>query len=241
MILHRELAYSDPVPCPYLPDKMFTQAYFFASEVDHDEAELLFSTGWRKFGYFFFRPVCVQCRMCISVRILVDQFKISKSQKRLLKKNSETRVIFGPLEYSDDIFAVYKDHSINRFGKQVDRDEFKTNFCSITCPSMLSKYYVCEELAGVGFLDISKNGLSSVYFVFMKQFQHLGLGNFSVLKEMQYCRQVGLNYYYLGYYVRGNTIMEYKSHFYPYERYNWNLEMWEPVEKGATEEFKEMV
>lgn len=232
MVLHQEITYSNPVQCPYLPDKMFTQAYFFASELNHDEAELLFSTGWRKFGYFFFRPVCVQCRMCIPVRIPVNQFKMSKSQKRLLKKNSTTNHSFGPLEYADDVFSVYKDHSQIRFRKKVNREEFKNNFCSISCPSLLSRYYADDELAGAGFLDVSSGGLSSVYFVFKDKYRHLGLGNYSVLREIEQCKEMGLDYYYLGYYVKGNAVMEYKIRFYPYQRYNWNLEVWENVEKN---------
>ncbi len=70
-----------------------------------------------------------------------------------------------------------------------------------------------------------------MYFVFRDRYRHLGLGNYSVLREIEQCREMGLDYYYLGYYVKGNAVMEYKTRFYPYERYNWNVELWETVEK----------
>ncbi len=234
MVLYNDLAISNPVPCPYLENRVFTQAYFFAAEVDYNEAEILFSTGWRKFGYFFFRPVCVQCRNCIPVRIPVEKLSLSKSQKKLVRKNTQTEVQFSPLEFDEDVFDIYKEHSVVRFGKKVDRDEFINNFCTISCPSLLSKYYVHGILAAAGFLDISSQGLSSVYFVFRKQFEHLGLGNYSVIREAEQARSMGLHYYYLGYYVTDNRIMEYKTRFLPYEIYNWNTEQWEPVGDNKT-------
>jgi arginine-tRNA-protein transferase len=161
----------------------------------------------------------------------VKKFLVSKSQRRLLKKNETTQVTFNSLVYDDEIFDIYKEHSVERFGKQVDREEFKNNFCVISCPSILSKYYVNGTLAAAGFLDVTSKGLSSVYFVFKKKYQHLGLGKYSILKEIEYSMQNKLEYYYLGYYVKGNSIMEYKTHFYPYECYNWNEERWEVVEK----------
>lgn len=232
MVLYQDLAISNPAPCPYLENKVFTQAYFLAGEVDENEAEILFSTGWRKFGCFFFRPVCVQCRNCIPVRIPVRNLVLSKSQNRLVRKNQSTKVQFSPLAFDEEVFEVYKEHSGERFGKKVDRDEFINNFCTISCPSLLSKYYIDGVLAAAGFLDISSQGLSSVYFVFRKQFQHLGLGNFSVIREAEQARMMGLQYYYLGYYVVDNRIMEYKTRFLPYETFNWNAEQWESVVKN---------
>jgi arginine-tRNA-protein transferase len=227
MVLYHDLAISNPVSCPYLENKVFTQAYFFAGEVDYEEAEKLFSTGWRKFGHFFFRPVCVQCRNCVPVRIPVEKIVLSRSQRRLVRKNRSTVVTFSPLEFDEEVFEIYKEHSGERFGKKVDRDEFINNFCTISCPSLLSKYYINGTLAAAGFLDISSQGLSSVYFVFRKQFGHLGLGNYSVLREAEQAKLMGLHYYYLGYYVVDNRTMEYKTRFLPYETYNWNTEQWE--------------
>jgi arginine-tRNA-protein transferase len=179
--------------------------------------------------------------MCIPVRIPVNQFIISKSQRRLLKQNEKTQVTFNSLEYDDEVFEIYKEHSAERFGKQVDREEFKNNFCVISCPSLLSKYYVDGILVAAGFLDVTSKGLSSVYFVFKKKYQHLGLGKYSVLKEIEYSIQNKLEYYYLGYYVKGNSIMEYKTRFHPFECYNWNKEQWETVEKNRSEVQKENV
>jgi arginine-tRNA-protein transferase len=130
------------------------------------------------------------------------------------------------------VFEIYREHSGERFGKKVEREEFINNFCTISCPSLLSKYYINGTLAAAGFLDISSQSLSSVYFVFRKQFEHFGLGNYSVLREVEQARLMGLSYYYLGYYVVDNRIMEYKTRFLPYETYNWKTEQWESVEKN---------
>jgi len=42
------------------------------------------------------------------------------------------------------------------------------------------------------------------------------------LKEIEFCKNLGLPYYYLGYYVPGSRAMEYKSRFGPNEIWNGN-------------------
>ena len=112
MQLYQELRYSTPVPCPYLPGKTLTQAFFFAGELDENELDLLLEAGWRRFGYLFFRPVCVNCRKCIPIRITVNDFLPSKSQRRLLRKNNNTSIVFMLLEYFEELFRVSKNQII---------------------------------------------------------------------------------------------------------------------------------
>ncbi|HKL48107.1 MAG TPA: hypothetical protein VJ882_00505, partial [Desulfuromonadales bacterium] len=61
-------------PCPYLPERQRQFEYFWAMDVNGAELAVLLETGWRKFGPYYFRPVCPGCRDCIPVRIPVDDF-----------------------------------------------------------------------------------------------------------------------------------------------------------------------
>lgn len=226
MILYQEASYSTPKPCPYLSGITSTQVYFCADKLDEFEIDLLFATGWRKFGLLFFRPVCTSCRKCIPVRIPVGDVVFSKSQRRVMRKNRNTVVRFGRLKCSDELFSIYKEHSNVRFNKDVTFEEFKDNLCNSACPSLLSQYYVDDILVGAGFLDRSSEALSSVYFIFKQSAESLSLGNYSILRELQYVREIGLRYYYLGYFIKGCTTMEYKNHFFPCEHFNWESGHW---------------
>ena len=52
----------------------------------------LIKRGWRRFGCYFFHPICAKCNECKSLRIDAENFKLSRSQKRVIKKNSDTYI-----------------------------------------------------------------------------------------------------------------------------------------------------
>jgi len=227
MILHRELDIGELSLCPYLPDRKKQIRYFLASELNESDISLLLAKGWRKFGVYFFQPSCPDCSECIPVRVLCDEFKPSKSQRRNLKKNSNIDIVFAPLKYSERAFEIYKDHSSQRFSQDCNLEEFISGFFSPSVPSLQSEYYLNGELIGLGFLDKGEGCLSSVYFIYDTKFSHLGLGTFSILKEIEHTQMLGLKYYCLGYYVQECQRMAYKNNFRPREHYNWLEDKWE--------------
>jgi arginyl-tRNA--protein-N-Asp/Glu arginylyltransferase len=81
-------------------------------------------------------------------------------------------------------------------------------------------------LAGVGFLDISKNALSSVYFVYDPDFSSFSPGVFSILKEIEIVRELGISYYNLGYWIQENNSMAYKGNYHPHQIYSWKNKLW---------------
>jgi arginine-tRNA-protein transferase len=229
MVMYTKPQIGPDEPCPYLPDKTSCMQFFFAAELDEDELELFLSGGWRKFGYYYFRPVCRNCVSCISVRIPVDTLQLSKNQKRVIKRNADVLVKFtdeSPLQ--EELFILFKEHSRFRFQRDISIEEYEANFCARSCSSLISKYYLGNKLSAIGYLDKSSDSLSSVYFIYTEEFICRSPGIFSILKEIDYAKQIGLKYYYLGYLVEGNSHMQYKGTFYPYEkRYEssgeWNL------------------
>ena len=227
MILHRELDIGELSLCPYLPDRKKQIRYFLASELNESDISLLLAKGCRKFGVYFFQPSCPDCSECIPVRVLCDEFKPSKSQRRNLKKNSNIDIVFAPLKYSERAFEIYKDHSSQRFSQDCNLEEFISGFFSPSVPSLQSEYYLNGELIGLGFLDKGEDCLSSVYFIYDTKFSHLGLGTFSILKEIEHTQMLGLKYYCLGYYVKECQKMAYKNNFRPREHYNWLEDKWE--------------
>ncbi len=226
MLIIQENTLSEQAPCPYLPDRDMRYEYFFATAVGGTELESLLSTGWRKFGYYYFRPSCEGCRLCTPVRIPVEKFTPSKSQRRTLRKNADMRVEFRELVFSEEIFSIYREHSYTRFGQDSDLDEFLFSFYQQSCPALQSEYYIDNILHGVGFLDISSSGISTVYYFYRNHLSKRGPGIFSILKEIEFTRSMGLPYYYLGYYVPGCSRMEYKATFNPLEAYSWDDALW---------------
>jgi arginine-tRNA-protein transferase len=226
MQLLQELRLSDPQDCPYLPGRQSRMAHFFAQEVTAAELDKLLETGWRKFGYSFFRPLCPECRECVPLRIPVARFLPSKSQRRVMRGASPIAVSFKELEPGQEIYDVFRDHAQSRFGKPLAVEEFLQNFCLAPCPALQSEYRLDGALVAAGIIDRSERALSSVYFAFRAAVADFRPGVLSVIAEIAHAVSLGLDYYYLGYWIAGNPSMAYKSAFRPHEVYDWEAKLW---------------
>ncbi|HOP63319.1 MAG TPA: hypothetical protein PK358_09975 [Spirochaetota bacterium] len=226
MKLLSEPLVSEEAACPYLKDRKWRFSYFFATEVDGEELNYILSRGWRKFGMYYFKPVCRGCRECVPIRLNCDKLQAAKSQKRVLRKCEDIRVEFRDLEYRDEIYELYRVHSLDRFGKESNVEDFQSSFYTPSCPAIQSEYYIGDRLAGVGFLDVSTEALSSVYFIYHTDFLKYSLGTFSILRESAFAVSMGFRYYYLGYYIRENRSMAYKNSFHMNEKMDWLTGRW---------------
>lgn len=216
--------------CPYLSDRESAQEYFFATHLNKHEIDLFLSSGWRKFGAYFFRPNCPTCSSCLPLRVPVDTFSLNKKQRKVLRKNQDLQIEIEPLEFKQEYYDLFKNHSEMRFD-QKDKEigsakEFEDTFFVPSCPSFMMTYKLKNKLIAWGILDFGNDSLSSVYFVFDPKEEKRSLGHLGALKEIEYAREHGIKHYYLGYYVPGNKSMEYKSKYSPHEIYNWNTKLW---------------
>lgn len=231
MVILQEPFISKKQECPYIKEAVCRYEYFFAMDLNSEEIDSLLEQGWRKFGIYYFRPNCPDCSACVPVRIDVSHFEPSKSQKKIIRKGQDITTFYGPLTFKQRIYDIYNDHSINRFGHETDVEDFLSSFYTSSCPSMQSEYYLDDVMVAAGFLDRGVRSLSSVYFVFDTEYSKFRLGTLSIIREIEYAASLGLDYYYLGYWVRENRSMAYKNRFFPHEQYDWERGAWEPVEK----------
>ncbi len=77
-----------PSPCPYLPGR--EERKVFTHIVGKRAAELndiLTQGGFRRSQTIAYRPACEVCRACVSVRVLVNEFRPSANMRRVLKAN----------------------------------------------------------------------------------------------------------------------------------------------------------
>lgn len=216
--------------CPYIKGEMARHEFFLASDLSEEEFDTCLEQGFRKFGIYFFRPNCDKCQKCLPLRVRTKDFLPSKSQKRVLKKNKDVTVKFNSLVYREEVFDLFVKHSKARFkqdeSKIGTREDFiQTHFTPSTA-ALLSEFYLKDELIAVGFLDISKEAASSVYFIYDPDFGERSLGIFGALKEIEFAKESGRPYYYLGYYIKENPSMSYKNQFHPFEIYDWKKEFW---------------
>ena len=213
--------------CPYFGDKIANLEIFYPKrKLSTKDIDEYLAFGIRRFGSFFFRDICPYCRKCIPIRILVNEFQLSKSQRRIIRKNerAEVKHCIEKANFLKEDFFLYQKFQQNRFGKKTDINEYRSFFEA--SPLYISRFSLHSKTIGIGFLDIGSISLSSIYFFFDTDFIKLSLGIYSILMEIEFAKKMGLMHYYLGYYIKELPSMSYKGQFKPYEYLDFSNMKW---------------
>jgi arginine-tRNA-protein transferase len=153
------------------------------------------------------------------MRIPVASFAPSRSQKRVVRKNTDVRISIVRVKFREDVFALYQRYCAFKHGeKGDDKNAFYNFLCISPLDTRLTLYHVDGVLAAVGWIDVLPRGLSSVYFAFEPEFARRSLGTFSIIKEIDIAKSMGLDYYYPGFLIEASPKMSYKAAFCPHER-----------------------
>lgn len=205
------------IPCPYLPHRVARNRGFTANQVDPEVYHALLDRGFRRSGSMFYQPCCRGCRECVQTRIPVERFCQSRSQRRLWRRNRDLSVTVGQPRLSPDKWRMFRRYlSAQHDGTMSGTWE---DLCSFLYCSPVNTIELCfkqgNQLVGVSIADRSEYALSSVYMYFDPTFAHRRVGTYSILWELDYCRQRHIPYYYLGFYIKDCGKMNYKAYFRP--------------------------
>lgn len=212
-----------PTPCGYLHDKLWSLQYEVVAELSPAEYLERMSQGWRRFGDTLFRPRCTGCRACQSLRIVVDQFRPDRSQRRVRRRNADTvQLRIGTPNVTQAKLQLYDQYHAYRAATRgwpsheaKDPYNYRQSFVENPFSTQEWCYYVSNKLVGVGYVDDLPGGMSAIYFFYDPAQQHRSLGTWNVLCILDQAARQRIPYVYLGYYVAQCPSMTYKARFRP--------------------------
>lgn len=218
------LVYDELTRCPYLPGQTARLPMRLPSrKLTPDELSRRLHAGDRREGVLLYRPRCPTCCACEPLRIDVTEFTPSKTQRRVLRRGDahlQTRV--GRPTVTLDRVVLYNRHKVGRgllFGNDLIDSNGYVQFLVESCVDSIEiAYRLKGKLIGAAVADRGADALSAVYCYYDPRYSRWSPGVYSILKQVELCRQWGLRYLYLGLYVAGSHTMEYKSHYLPHER-----------------------
>ena len=221
MNLLKEFSLNDK--CSYLDDIQTTTHYKIIENASIESCEELIKRGYRRFGKMYFRPICSTCNECQSIKIDVENFEFSKSQKRVIKKASFIKSYIQKPTLTHEHLELFEKYHLHMKDKkewsysETTPDHYYNSFVNGHEDFGYEVLYFDENrLIGVDLIDILEDGISSIYFYYDPEYSEYSLGKYSLYKQIQFAKKSSKQWIYLGYYVEECPSLAYKSHYKPY-------------------------
>jgi arginine-tRNA-protein transferase len=221
---------TSPAPCPYLPGKT-ERKVFTELKGPHAEAlnDALGRIGFRRSQTVAYRPSCLDCRACVSVRVVAQEFAPSSEQRRNLRRNGDIVVTECRPWATSEQFELLQRYLASRHPgggmAAMDEIDYADMVEHTAVSSFILEYREPSSDGGPGRLigacltDRQGDGLSMIYSFYDPEHEaRTGLGNFIILDHIRRAAAARLPFVYLGYWVEGAQRMQYKIRYRPLER-----------------------
>ncbi|GBG12746.1 arginine-tRNA-protein transferase [Novimethylophilus kurashikiensis] len=210
-------------PCGYLPDQQARSLVAAPAQlIDTATYGELVKQGFRRSGLYTYRPHCENCQSCVPVRLRVNDFHPTRSQRRAWKHHENLIALMRPLEFSEEHFELYSAYQKTRHaGGGMDTDnaeQYRSFLMQSGIDSAMIEFRENGVLRMVSIVDRLPDGLSAVYAFYDSSIPGASYGTYNVLWLTQWCRQQNRPYLYLGYWIEQSRKMSYKIEFQPLEK-----------------------
>ncbi|MCH2083180.1 MAG: arginine-tRNA-protein transferase [Saprospiraceae bacterium] len=200
-----------------------------------EELDTYLARGWYRMGQTIFTThfLCFgeQFYSAVWVRQNLENFQFSKSQRKLLRKSMST--------FKIEVRQGRIDEEKERLYRK-----YKANFPGIIAPSLRDSLLDGEDyniyntlevsihhgkrLISCSFFDIGNESAASIIGIYDPEYRQYSLGYLTMLIEMTFCLERGIQFYYPGYVVPGYSRFNYKLRIGEVDYYDLKTGHWLP-------------
>ena len=226
-----------PHSCSYLEDEEATTLFVDPRQsVDQRLYSNLSLLGFRRSGSHIYRPHCTYCNACIPARVPVKAFTSTRSQRRVMRRNQDLQIERTADIRDDAAYALYETYIRERHAdgdmfppEREQYDSFLNNAWDCT---RYYRFYDHQQLIAIAVVDVMLDGLSAIYTFFDPNLEKRSLGKYAILWQIEQAREMGLDYLYLGYWIKNCQKMAYKDAYQPLELFRDS--QWHPFEPSTS-------
>lgn len=215
-----------PAPCSYLPEQQEQLVFLLPEQTISTQLyQQLLNYNFRRAGEQVYTPHCPTCNACQSVRLDVNTFSLSRSQRRLLKNATASGWHYQLTETPacQDYYRLFEQYisfkhqdGVMYPATQEQLDSMLN--CSWMPVRFLEQYYQ-NQLVAVTVVDETADSYSAVYTFFAQQASRFSPGKLAILYLTEIAIKKQKPYVYLGYYIARCQKMSYKAEFMPQQRH----------------------
>jgi arginyl-tRNA--protein-N-Asp/Glu arginylyltransferase len=209
--------------CSYLPERIAVTLFVDPQQPKDPWLQgLLSAQGFRRSASHLYRPQCPNCKACEAVRVRVDDFKRSRSQRRCWLRNNDLDVTVVTQSFVQEHYDLYARYVTTRHaGGGMDDpspEKYQEFLLCSWADTQLVEFRSDGKLLAVAVSDQVPDALSAVYTFFAPEEAVRGLGVYAVMWQVEAARQAGLTWLYLGFAIDDCVKMRYKRDFKPQQR-----------------------
>jgi len=218
LLIHDELS-----DCPYLQGQVARMPLRRPLGMTAAQFDERMAAGDRRMGRYLYRTQCPSCQACEPIRVPVTEFTAIRTHKRTLRQGDALLQLRIGAPQCDamrvKLFNLHKhQRGLSLQDGEIDLDGYYAFLVDSCTQTLEFRYWDADRLLAVGISDRGQKSLNAVYCYYDPAYDRVGLGTYNVLKQLERCRQWGLNYLYLGLYIAQSPRMNYKARFLPHER-----------------------
>ena len=218
-------------PCSYFARRPSrSKAFVSEQSLPPGFFEFILNQGYRRCGTFYYTQSCNGCNLCLSYRLKLSDFKPSRSQRRVLKKNKTIVANFAAPKVSSEKEELYIKYQFAQhfqkpvtglepepFVREKKLDVMYEQMYNTTNGTIELELFDDGKLMAFGILDTDGRSASAVYSVYDPDLYNKSPGTLFILKAIEFSIEKGFEYLHLGYFIPGHAKMSYKSNFRPAE------------------------
>lgn len=221
---------------------MLAQAHH-PNHLNPSELDEYLKQGWFRMGQAIFHTNFLNFKdqyfSAIWLRINLATIVTDKQELKLCKRNQDFRIEFQSARITKEkevLFSKYKQGIDFQASASLQSLLYGASTENIF-NTLEINIYDGNQLIASGFFDIGRNSAAGITSFYDPHYKKYSLGKYLIYSKINYCKNLGLRYFYPGYFVPGYHSFDYKLeiHTSSLQYLQLSTQQWLPVQNFSSQ------